>query len=370
MSRNMIAQNIKVFDLLQKRVISNSDTSSRLIISGRRHIQTKEVEKDWLKNLILISHQSIFSNFQAAICCYQNETYFIYVGEEVDIAIEGFEPIELNAGIFTALIGELNIQVIGDPISIFNTVFYQDFEDDKKMESLDRWSYKFEQLSEFFMPFCIYKVAPDSPFQNSDAKAISISRLIAFFLIKTKKHMTLKFLIETLNDYEKIILETSQESTWVPYDNLLSSLIAYKWKYSFLEVYRCLEQLFSVVNLMDVHQKIKTSIDLMDLANYLEKGLGWHPQEDQAINEMIKESSTGIKEILEKAKVGTDYNDENIEKFFYKIRNDIVHFRARQKEPDFDNTQWNLLVQASLRLITLWYKKYEKYQSDLAKVTP
>jgi hypothetical protein len=353
----MIAANKKIFNFLRERLLSDPESSQRMIYQGRRHIRTTEDEKSWLQDLVLVDTIPIFGYFQGAIYKNLEDIYFVYVAEETDFVIEGFEPIDINSGIFTALVAELNFPVIGDPLSILNSIFIQDFEDDLMNESLDRWSYDWNEISIFFPPFCIYKISGTSPFYEENANLVSLSRVISYFLLAARHHIILEFETSTINEFEKILLECSN----FPFDNLFSSLIAYRWKFAFLEIYRCLEQLFNLVKLKGTHTKISTSINLIEFARLLEDELGWKVKEDMAIQEIFNQSPDEIKTMFETVKRETDYEDCSICNFFYKIRNEIVHFRLLHKEPNLNGFQWNLMLEATLHLTRYWYQEFENF---------
>jgi hypothetical protein len=88
----------------------------------------------------------------------------------------------------------------------------------------------------------------------------------------------------------------------------------------------------------------------------LEGLTGWRPKEDEAVEKMFSKNTPSTKaqfnNFISTLSVAPPPNDY---KYFYNLRNSIVHFRANHQEFILSNQQWNLLILATLSLLDEQY---------------
>ena len=79
-------------------------------------------------------------------------------------------------------------------------------------------------------------------------------------------------------EFERLFIEGAKN---IPFDNLVFSLVSVYWRYSFLDVYRCIERLFSISFLEEIYQDlgIENSLSLLNFSVKIEKYIGWRPEE-------------------------------------------------------------------------------------------
>lgn len=152
----------------------------------------------------------------------------------------------------------------------------------------------------------------------------------------------------------------------IPFDNLVFSLVSVYWRYSFLDVYRCIERLFSISFLEEIYQDlgIENSLSLLNFSAKIEKYIGWRPEEIKAINKLIDDSPQDAIDILQELKSFIDSRQADTlpskpGEVIYKIRNSIVHLRPATESISMDDKHWNKLIRASLLIIEYWYHKYD-----------
>ncbi len=169
----------------------------------------------------------------------------------------------------------------------------------------------------------------------------------------------MNFLSNTLNQFEKLFIEGANK---IPYESLLFSLVSVSWKYSFLDIYRCIERLFPISALEDLHKKLNPNIkySLLNFADDIESYIGWRPKENGALNKLINHSPKIARQILRQVKADIKGIEEaKLGDFIYKIRNSIVHFRPAIQPIKLDDNNWNQLIHSCLLVIEYWYAKYE-----------
>ncbi len=359
MSRSMKDANKRIFEVLDK-FVQKSQVNVPVYNQNIRCIKTKEEDKEWLKELKIIKEQPILPNFKTALFKFKNQKYFVAVGWQIQKVIDNtvIELVELNAGIVTALLCELKISLNqkASPYDIANEIFY---ESEKEIIPYD-----FSVIANFYEPFSVYQIQEDSPFFEKDDQ--DLIRLSGFYALKNSQLIALNFYQETREQFEKIFFEGS---TNIPYENLLLSLVSVSWKYSFLDIYRCIERLFSISFLENFHQRFRIPDSLRNFSSELESYIGWKPKENEAINKLIDDSPEGASELLREAsellreiKKFLDGTEEGkCGDLIYKIRNSIVHFRLATQSIDLDDKHWDMLIRASLYIVEHWYNHYDEH---------
>ncbi len=351
-----------MFSTLINFLQSNTD---RDIPGGERYIKTNDDDKDWLKNLKIKTQNEILGNgsnqpfnfkilpnLSTAVFDFNEKEYFVIIGWTEDNIIT-FEDIltriQINAGLVTALLSDLKVPIRAKvkPLEIIEKVFYP-IEDDYT-------GHNFEDVSIFFEPILVYQILDDSPLKGTD-----IERLSGFYMIKNCQNLTLKFSQKTLIVYEKLFLESPQN---VPYENLVLSLTSVYWKYSFLDIYRCIEGIFPESRLYELHKQLNISTPLREFLNRIETSLKCKPKEEETVIEIIKNSPEDANENFRNVKkVIHDEDTGELGKFFYKIRNSIVHYRHRDEELKLEKLEdetWDQLIRGALLVVQFWYQKLD-----------
>lgn len=345
----MIEANGYIFNVLANFVEENIKTLS--ISPNKRCIETDDTEKQWLKFLTINKIKPILPNFKTACFEFDNFKYFAVSGwkDLPEVEYGSLELIELNAGIVTALLFELKI-TIGKNISpyiIADEIFYESEENIIK--------YQYTKVLNFFEPLSVYKVQEDFPLTSITDS--DIAKLSGLYIIGNSQIQSLNFSRETRDYFERIFLEGAKS---IPYDNLLFSLVAVNWKHSFLDIYRCMERLFPIFFLEELHTKLQININLLEFSSNIEKYIGWRPKENEAINQLIDKSPAGAISIFKEIKKWVDGSEDGkCGDLVYKIRNSIVHFRPANEYIELDEKYWDKLILACLYIIEHWYVEYD-----------
>lgn len=276
MSRNMKEANARIFSVLTE-FVRKSDSFVELP-EGTRFVKTDQKEKEWLQKSKISDPYPILPGLKVSSLEFGGKKYFIVIGwEPPGDSTEILTHIPLNAGLVTALIYELNISVRRGivPLSIVNEVLFQ-----YKEETDEYPGHDFDLIIKFFEPFHAYEIKEDSPIDNNER-----IRIAGHFICENNERLFLPFSSETVCKFEKLFMEGVSD---VPYENLLLSLTSIHWKFSFLDVYRCLEQLFPIVSLNDLHQSVKSPVSLSRFSEEIEEKIGWRPKDAEAIHILLK----------------------------------------------------------------------------------
>lgn len=381
MSRSIKKANEDIFGLLAEFVRSQN-VSVSLSTDDERRIRLNTHEQKWLEKLkITIKNQEIIlPTFRTAWFEFKHENqpnesqvikYFVTIGTTTQLSTqpEIIQVEELNGGMITALISELKIPVkqSADPLEIINQIFYT-----PEVKTTTYELYEYSTVSQFFETIFVYKIQDDCSFIESDSDindktTVNLLKLSGFYITKTPQIRSLQFEEDTIFVFEKLFLEGAKN---IPFDNLVFSLVSVYWKYAFLDIYRCIERLFSISFFEDFHKYlgIENSLSLLNFSAKIEDYTGWRPKEDAAINKLIDGSPEDAINSLREVKnfidsKRSDALPNELGQVIYKIRNSIVHFRpATQLEiiNVINDEHWNKLIRASLLIIGYWYHKYDK----------
>lgn len=151
-------------------------------------------------------------------------------------------------------------------------------------------------------------------------------------------------------------------SEFIPYMIVLQGLLSISWGGFFVELYRCLEQLFAVPRLRDLTKDWKTERSIRALAELLEKRLSWRPKEDDSLTKVLSCcDETAITDIVAAFELTLDENSEPIERAareIYNLRNSLVHFRAANEMSEMAGDQWDNIIRSMLEVVSQTYGEY------------
>ncbi|WP_310485618.1 hypothetical protein [Chamaesiphon sp. VAR_48_metabat_403] len=234
-------------------------------------------------------------------------------------------------------------------LDIINEIFYE--------SSDELIKYQFNCVSKFFEPLYVYRIDDDCPFTRGGD--IDLIRLSGFYILKNRQLISLHFSSNTLDKFEKVFFEGS---TTIPYENLLLSLVSIAWKYSFLDIYRCIERLFCISALEEFHRKLSITDSILQFSTDIEDFIDWRPKEDKSLNKIIERSPEEATNLLREIKTFINGESEgNHGDLIYKIRNSIVYFRGANEAvySSLNDLHWDKLINSSLLIVEHWYDKYD-----------
>lgn len=196
-------------------------------------------------------------------------------------------------------------------------------------------------------------------FEITDGFAASdnISRLTGSFCLRTYGNGPLNFEDDT-RDRIASLFESGND--YIPYDVILQGAMAFSWGSFYLELYRCLEQVYSAPRMKALSEEFSLRDSLHDLAMSFERLLSWRPKEDESLLKVIRYcTKSSIDSAL------SSFNCDECEDFntatdaasraIYKLRNALVHFRPSAERINLDDKSWNAIVVAMSDLVAEVY---------------
>lgn len=116
-------------------------------------------------------------------------------------------------------------------------------------------------------------------------------------------------------------------------EKIFLSLVSTRWRYAFLELYRCLEALLYVPWMQDIQQHIPTSIPLRDLYQKIRHSLNWREHKSASFERIFDLFENNLELSVHEKSIDIFFDLTNSEGFqrrwigkrINKIRNQLVH---------------------------------------------
>lgn len=345
--RNMIDENKKAFGNLINQLSSKGNFN---IKAGKRYFITNDDEKNWLKNCEIEEVYTVLPHISAVRLRFNEKIYISIIGTELDSSLMEnvvIQEEELNSGISTLLIANniLKIDPQTNGLEFYNEIMFQHEENSYTGHDYKEVLKYLETINFFLLP------------DNSVLKNESLKRILCYIFSNNKQHLILNFSDDLLESISEISLVGSSN---ISFGLTLSCLFSTNFKHAFLEVYRLVERIFPVSYLKEFHERVETDLNFIEFSTSLENITKWRPREEDAL-EKIFNSFTSTTEYYFNIffTSSDDLKDQSNHKYFYKLRNSIVHFRTSHEETDLTDSQWNKLIMATFYLVDENYSNFE-----------
>mgnify|MGYP003575158477 CR=1 FL=1 len=344
--RTMIQANVDAFDNLKDQLLNFSGITSQ---TGRRYIATDSSEKEWLTETEILDDLDILPNVKGIVLQFRNLKFICLIGFKIvnhTCEPSVLEEYSFNAGLMTLFIAEKHLK-------INSTINFLEFSDNIMSQHLDK-DYKghnYEDFTNYLEPVQLFLIN-----ENLLIRDENTHRIITYLYANSSENLILKFKSPVLEIISEISLVGSKS---ISYGLILSSLLSTNYKHSFLELYRLVERLFPLNYLKVFYEKSMTQLSFLDFCTELENTTSWRPREDEAIQKIFSSFKLSTTDAFNNFFISVNSEDQTSYKYFYKLRNSIVHFRANHEEFDLEENQWNLLILATLTLIDEQYSFYD-----------
>jgi len=386
MSRNTINANSRVFDKLRLRSLKYKQDSIP------RYISTSKTEKAQLAEVCFHADPTFMFSDSSAIFFAKLETkiFVIARGLRKSLTSDQITLIEMTAGLFTAVVSELPIEVASHvtDAELEEKIFFPLEEIDSG--PIEPISYSVEEIQPFFEAFDVYEVSENSPLLQDGLS----DRIALHLLATTGGSIRLPYREATITRFLDAAISPASN---LPHRLLLRAYTEHRWDQAFLSIYRCLEQLFPFSKIsrlkiaiektaknkvapillppngeetaneasLDTDAQLKSSpwnsLQLHELAVLTENILGWRAKEDDAISDLLLDLQKSlIEEIC--LYTGIDPKHEKAANkaadALYRMRNRAVHFRpihANEAEPT--DEEWESVTTWLLRAVCALYEQ-------------
>lgn len=147
-----------------------------------------------------------------------------------------------------------------------------------------------------------------------------------------------------------------------PYKLILMGALSFYWKGFFLELYRSIENLYSIPRIEKLSKNFVGGGSLYSISRILIDHLDWRPKENESLNIILadvdKDICAEIFSLIRKNSIQTeDLNNHGqiAGNAIYKLRNAIVHFRPDQDNTADEVSDWDRICCLMLKIIFQLY---------------
>lgn len=220
------------------------------------------------------------------------------------------------------------------------------------------------QLREF-LPKCYgvinsYLIKEQLPAQKQE-RQLFIIKILYEYVIQNSSQRVLHFGNDTLVAYNNVLNNACKH---IPIEDVFLSLLEKKYKFCFLDLFRCIERLFIVSMTHEFANTLNSSINKEQIASFVKKYAGNGHQECQ-IHYLFTLLPASITDVAASAFT----ENVNVSKLFYDTRNNIVHYQLSESfHENFTESQWNSLIRFCLLAINFLYTEFDSYLTEIPEI--
>ena len=234
---------------------------------------------------------------------------------------DGFEAVGLTPAFLALAVSELKLVPRASPLEIFDTI------DSSFLGEEGYEGHELEDVANLFPDVSIFKLNGDANSSRSIWRSIGV--LLSVFYGQGPIELSEEAL-KSLKDLYEV------GSNHVPFRNIVQGHLAMTWSGLFLELYRAIEQLYSVPKSTSLTDKWASPKPIYKLAELLENQLGWCPKEEDALRALIANCGSSLLDMLTSELCPDAENKaQAVAKAIYRQRNSLVHFRSAMPEQDY-----------------------------------
>ena len=329
-----------------------------------RAISTDKDGKDWLKHakVTKMPHLALGPRAEFAIANFKERFFLVCVGIEVN-PCKGSDLIKIspNSGALTLFLADLELPLLDKPdlqYALLEHVFIPPLDKADKFIAID-----VESVKKFFAKIELFEIRKDSVLISEYGMEY---RVALAALLDARAARPLDWNVNTLERLAKMVMNPDEKA---PFHLLFRMLTENRGDSAFLDIYRCIEQLFPLPKISVLCGDLGIVQSEMEVAKKLELHLGWRRSEIESLTHLMSEAP---KEILEKLRIFLNIYENGsdlatvIAKSIYEFRNRSVHFRAIHADalskapPD-----WLGIVDVLLEFVEILYLKNSKSFSEI-----
>jgi hypothetical protein len=182
-------------------------------------------------------------------------------------------------------------------------------------------------------------------------------RVLGSILARTYLDGPISLEPETVEIFARVF---EHDSDHIPFRNLIQGVLSISWENLFVEIYRCVEQLYALPRVERLKTALPYASSARELAKILEDHLSWYPKEEESFRALVRlcEEST-ISAICLGLDAGEgDTHDKRCDttvRQLYGFRNRIVHYRPIHETIKKSDSDWNIIVRGMLNIVSYLY---------------
>lgn len=274
----------------------------------------------------------------AASINHKGECYFCFIGFPLPAELPpGLEPIDATPGLFSSVIYESDVKATATAAQI------RDIIQDQYSGANDYSGHDLNDILILFPKMYFFQKS-----KNTDQIFLQqLERVAGSYVARGYQGYPLDLSVKSLQSLADLF-EAGPDT--VPYSLPLQGLLSYNFPSLFLDLYRCLEQLYSAPKLLNLAETMTHKGSLADLASLLEKCLSWRPKEEEALSALLSHISPKTRKSIVSAMClyspRPEATAQKCASLIYKARNSYVHFRPAIKVEIITTENWSKIISA------------------------
>lgn len=204
-----------------------------------------------------------------------------------------------------------------------------------------------EEITTLFPNICCYQT-------EIDLENFPCERFLGYVIVQNDSDLPLDFTNELRDSFAEIF---EYGSGTIPFAILLQGLVSIKWGGMYVQIYRCIEQLFSISPLKKLHAAIKFDGSKQELAQELESKLSWRPKDAEALQSLVESLEPSYRESFLRSTNGS-WEGSTVMPCAKRIsdyRNSEVHFRLGGRQFTHTDAEWSDILISLLTITRLLY---------------
>lgn len=298
----------------------------------------------------------------AALISYGNLSYFGVSGFPNPTELPpGLAPTDLTPALFAIFVTALRLEAHATAAEIRDVVEgFSNVETDYKGHEL-------VDVAALFPPLHFYEIDKRYIYTNS------IERALGAYVARGYIGGPLRLAPASKQRFADLF-ENGPDT--IPYQLPLRGLLSFSWPGLFIELYRCMEQLYSVPRITKLTEEWRSNQPIYNISKLLEEALAWRPKEDESLellfdkldSELCKAISRAIR--THDAQKSAALTARATARQVYALRNACVHFRPTTILHEMADKQWNDISMGMLDAVEELYRLYGKRFHEAEVVTP
>lgn len=347
MNRNIM----KLQEKLLKLLVTHTDINLADYPNAKLFV-TEEEYKTLESDVIHVVTFKFGQGQIASIYNVENINYLVLPEEYVSIKMDSLIAVDEKKEI-------IYVYLVQNEITPLDTITEEELKEfifiDKELKNID-W----DVARRFFPSLSLFEIYDTLPIKKENLM-LYLKRICLAAVCQTPSMHLLPFSKEVISGYEAI---ANSDNDDIPYDNILHSILSYQWKFCFIDLYRCQENLLLWAWVDNFKKTMQSTLKLTNLYTSMKNT---YPTEHHEKENMVSLYSLLPEDILSKMPEGASSQAKS--KIIYELRNKIVHYQKSDVEVEsIKEDKWNMIVNFLLESIPALYKTLENHIKEIPDI--
>lgn len=352
MSRNRKKMSAELFDLLAAQA---ADEGQPVEERGQARFIRKHSDDDAALMADAQASEALIVTRQIRLVRirHADQTYFCTFGlPNPDVIPPGLEMVDATPGLFAVAVLTARVRPIPSyPATASQAFAIKDLLDTQYMGSAGYEGHELDDVARLFPQLTVYRASEDRAYLEID------ERVLGSILVRAYIDGPIALDSETLVTLTRVF---EDDSDLIPFRNLVQGFLSISWENLFVEIYRCIEQLYALPRVEALKAELTYTSAARELARILEDRLAWRPKEADAFEALVRMCDEAI---VARLFGGLDApaKDSHLERCaaaaseLYGLRNRIVHYRPVHDRIEKSDESWNVIIRGMLDLAAQLY---------------